>query len=99
MSTKHTIWLFTLQSIYKIDFTENICCALFIFISCLLVFAFLELFAFTCPKVDETTAATHPRYADPEDCQYVTKLLICFVLFCFLFISDAEILFYSSMYA
>lgn len=29
-----------------------------------------ELFAFTCPKVDEGVAATHPRYADPEDCQY-----------------------------
>ncbi|XP_055301219.1 protein obstructor-E [Sitodiplosis mosellana] len=29
-----------------------------------------ELFKFICPKVDEGTAATHPRYADPEDCQY-----------------------------
>lgn len=29
-----------------------------------------ELFQFTCPKVDEGTAATHPRYVDPEDCQY-----------------------------
>lgn len=29
-----------------------------------------ELFKFTCPKVDEGVAATHPRYADPEDCQF-----------------------------
>ncbi|CAD6220216.1 GSCOCG00011552001-RA-CDS [Cotesia congregata] len=29
-----------------------------------------ELFNFTCPKVDEAVAATHPRYADPDDCQY-----------------------------
>lgn len=29
-----------------------------------------DLFKFTCPKVDENTAATHPRYADPDDCQY-----------------------------
>lgn len=33
-------------------------------------FSFIELFAFTCPKVDESVAATHPRYADPEDCQF-----------------------------
>lgn len=43
-------------------------------------FTFLELFAFTCPKVDEQTAATHPRYADPEDCQFVMKFFICFAL-------------------
>lgn len=30
----------------------------------------IELFAFTCPKVDEQVGATHPRYADPEDCQF-----------------------------
>lgn len=29
-----------------------------------------ELFNFTCPVVDETIAATHPRYADPDDCQF-----------------------------
>lgn len=28
-----------------------------------------DLFDFKCPKVDEGIAATHPRYADPEDCQ------------------------------
>lgn len=30
----------------------------------------LEIFQFTCPKVNESIAATHPRYTDPEDCQY-----------------------------
>lgn len=29
-----------------------------------------ELFNFTCPKVDESVAATHPRYPDAENCQY-----------------------------
>lgn len=29
-----------------------------------------ELFNFTCPKVNESVAATHPRYPDTEDCQY-----------------------------
>ncbi|XP_014213720.1 protein obstructor-E [Copidosoma floridanum] len=29
-----------------------------------------ELFNFTCPSVDESVAATHPRYPDAEDCQY-----------------------------
>ncbi|XP_053694893.1 protein obstructor-E [Sabethes cyaneus] len=29
-----------------------------------------ELFKFTCPKVNETFAVSHPRYADPEDCQF-----------------------------
>ncbi|XP_031787487.1 cuticular protein analogous to peritrophins 3-B isoform X1 [Nasonia vitripennis] len=29
-----------------------------------------ELFNFTCPKVDESVAATHPRYPDSEDCQF-----------------------------
>ncbi|XP_060526256.1 protein obstructor-E-like [Cylas formicarius] len=29
-----------------------------------------EVFQFDCPKVDESVGATHPRYADPEDCQY-----------------------------
>lgn len=31
---------------------------------------FLELFKFSCPKVDEATGQTHPRYADAEDCQF-----------------------------
>lgn len=29
-----------------------------------------ELFKFSCPKVDSNVAAQHPRYPDPEDCQY-----------------------------
>ncbi|XP_063701262.1 protein obstructor-E-like [Culicoides brevitarsis] len=29
-----------------------------------------EVFNFNCPKVNETFGLTHPRYADPEDCQY-----------------------------
>lgn len=29
-----------------------------------------ELFSFNCPKVSEAVAQTHPRYADPEDCQF-----------------------------
>lgn len=29
-----------------------------------------DVFEFTCPKVNETEAVTHPRYADPDDCQY-----------------------------
>ncbi|XP_059620890.1 protein obstructor-E-like [Phlebotomus argentipes] len=29
-----------------------------------------DVFNFNCPKVDESVAQTHPRYADPEDCQY-----------------------------
>lgn len=30
-----------------------------------------DVFAnFACPKVNETFALTHPRYADPDDCQY-----------------------------
>ncbi|KAK0179849.1 hypothetical protein PV327_005560 [Microctonus hyperodae] len=29
-----------------------------------------DLFNFTCPHVVESVAATHPRYADSEDCQY-----------------------------
>ncbi|XP_017770028.1 PREDICTED: uncharacterized protein LOC108557854 [Nicrophorus vespilloides] len=29
-----------------------------------------EVFQFECPKVNETFGATHPRYADPDDCQY-----------------------------
>lgn len=68
---------------------------LFVFFSAF----FLELFAFTCPKVDEQTAATHPRYADPEDCQYVTKLFICFVFLFMSCISNANMHFYSSMCA
>lgn len=31
---------------------------------------FLDVFQFTCPKVTEEVGATHPRYADPDDCQY-----------------------------
>ncbi|XP_025831507.1 protein obstructor-E [Agrilus planipennis] len=29
-----------------------------------------EVFQFECPKVNETFGLTHPRYADPDDCQY-----------------------------
>ncbi|XP_046415455.1 protein obstructor-E [Neodiprion fabricii] len=29
-----------------------------------------ELFNFTCPAVDDSVAATHPRYPDVEDCQF-----------------------------
>ncbi|XP_052869087.1 protein obstructor-E [Anopheles cruzii] len=29
-----------------------------------------DVFKFSCPKVNETHAATHPRYADPDDCQF-----------------------------
>lgn len=29
-----------------------------------------EVFAFDCPAVNETFGLTHPRYADPEDCQF-----------------------------
>jgi len=29
-----------------------------------------DIFQFTCQKVNESIAATHPRYADPDDCQY-----------------------------
>lgn len=29
-----------------------------------------DLFNFTCPHVDESIKATHPRYPDAEDCQY-----------------------------
>ncbi|XP_065356154.1 protein obstructor-E [Calliphora vicina] len=29
-----------------------------------------DIFEFQCPKVNETEAATHPRYADPDDCQF-----------------------------
>lgn len=30
----------------------------------------LEFFNFSCPKVVLSIAATHPRYSDPDDCQY-----------------------------
>jgi Chitin binding Peritrophin-A domain len=33
-------------------------------------FVFPDVFQFTCEKVDQFKAATHPRYADPNDCQY-----------------------------
>lgn len=39
------------------------------FIFCVLA-SQIELFKFTCPKVDESAAVAHPRYADPEDCQF-----------------------------
>nr|CAD7445668.1 unnamed protein product [Timema bartmani] len=29
-----------------------------------------DVFNFSCPKVDMAEAGTHPRYADPEDCQF-----------------------------
>ncbi|CRL04125.1 CLUMA_CG017237, isoform A [Clunio marinus] len=29
-----------------------------------------DVFQFTCPKVNESIAVTHPRYSDPADCQY-----------------------------
>ncbi|KAL4709777.1 hypothetical protein ACJJTC_001231 [Scirpophaga incertulas] len=29
-----------------------------------------EVFQFDCPPVNETFGLTHPRYADPEDCQF-----------------------------
>lgn len=29
-----------------------------------------ELFNFTCPMVEDSVAATHPRYVDSEDCQF-----------------------------
>lgn len=31
---------------------------------------FAEVFQFDCPAVNETFGLTHPRYADPEDCQF-----------------------------
>ncbi|XP_038209139.1 protein obstructor-E [Zerene cesonia] len=29
-----------------------------------------DIFQFDCPQVNETFGLTHPRYADPEDCQF-----------------------------
>ncbi|XP_073823985.1 obstructor-B [Musca autumnalis] len=29
-----------------------------------------DIFEFECPAVNETIAVTHPRYADPDDCQF-----------------------------
>ncbi|XP_077296615.1 obstructor-B [Arctopsyche grandis] len=29
-----------------------------------------DVFNFECPKVNETFALSHPRYTDPDDCQY-----------------------------
>ncbi|XP_037913505.1 protein obstructor-E [Hermetia illucens] len=29
-----------------------------------------DVFQFSCPKVNESEAQTHPRYADPDDCQF-----------------------------
>lgn len=29
-----------------------------------------DVFAFDCPAVNETFGQTHPRYADPDDCQF-----------------------------
>lgn len=31
---------------------------------------FADVFNFSCKKVNESIAVTHPRYSDPEDCQY-----------------------------
>nr|CAD7419173.1 unnamed protein product [Timema poppensis] len=31
---------------------------------------YTDVFNFSCPKVDMAEAGTHPRYADPEDCQF-----------------------------
>jgi hypothetical protein len=33
-------------------------------------FPVADVFRFSCPKVAATEAQQHPRYADPEDCQY-----------------------------
>lgn len=33
-------------------------------------FLITEVFEFDCPKVNETEGLTHPRYADPKDCQF-----------------------------
>jgi len=35
-----------------------------------LSFALSDVFNFTCPKTEETGKAIHPRYADPDDCQF-----------------------------
>lgn len=29
-----------------------------------------DVFNFSCPPVNETFGRTHPRYADPDDCQF-----------------------------
>jgi len=29
-----------------------------------------DIFEFECPQVNQTVAVTHPRYADPDDCQF-----------------------------
>lgn len=29
-----------------------------------------DVFNFQCPMVNESIAVTHPRYADPDDCQF-----------------------------
>ncbi|XP_017480134.1 PREDICTED: uncharacterized protein LOC108369524, partial [Rhagoletis zephyria] len=29
-----------------------------------------DIFEFKCPKVNESVAVTHPRYADPDECQF-----------------------------
>lgn len=33
-------------------------------------FVITDIFQFTCKKVNESIAVTHPRYSDPDDCQY-----------------------------
>jgi hypothetical protein len=33
-------------------------------------YSILDVFQFKCKKVNESIAVTHPRYADPDDCQY-----------------------------
>lgn len=34
------------------------------------LFKIPDVFKFECPKVDMTQAQQHPRYPDPEDCQF-----------------------------
>lgn len=29
-----------------------------------------DVFQFECPKVDQSVAVSHPRYSDPDDCQF-----------------------------
>lgn len=49
-----------------VSFTANI-----FFLELLFTLFFLaEVFQFDCPKVNESIGLTHPRYADPEDCQF-----------------------------
>lgn len=51
--------------------TRSVCCVLLLSI---IIYndsrIVVEIFKFTCPKVGEDVGATHPRYADPDDCQF-----------------------------